>query len=140
MPPKNPLSVSDLILTWGGEPINFMPQGFVTAGEANAETAPPKPKPLSLSTSFSCQMEMSKSLKKFLREETRTRPDQCHKRYYKWRLRKKWFNRYEKKRWLGRELLMDVKGMGQMGFRVTDVRFTKDGLEISSEPVQHEAR
>ena len=137
MPPKDfqPL-LSDPILMFDGQPLSGVQcvenSCFLENESEEAESL----KPLNLTSSFSVKMEMTKETKNFLQGQTRTRPDRCKKCHYKWRLRKKWFNRYERKRWIGRELLMDVKDMGQMGFRITDAKLTKDGLDLTSEPLR----
>lgn len=140
MPPKDQphLSMSDFMLELNGQVIgtgiSCVKQPVILEDD---HIEPAFHKSVFPSMSFSFEADLSSGFKQFLKEETRTRPDRCTKRHYKWRLRKKWFNRYEKKRWIGREMLLDAKGLGNVGFRVISVKLTKDGLEISSEPVCH---
>lgn len=140
MPPKDQpnLSMSDFMLELNGQVIgtgiSCVKQPVILEDD---HIEPSIHKPMFPSVSFSFETDLSNDLKQFLREETRTRPDRCTKRHYQWRLRKKWFNRYEKQRWIGREMLLDAKGLGNVGFRVTYVKLTKDGIAISSEPICH---
>ena len=62
------------------------------------------------------------------------------KRRVKWRLQQKWFNRYEKRFWIGRMLMAEAKDGLRITMRVTGIRRSKDGghgynLDIDAKPI-----
>lgn len=83
-----------------------------------------------LPTTFSAAIKMSKKQFKEMRRllNPLTRPERVPaKKKVSWRLTKKWFNRYEKPRIIGRTAIAEAKDGSRYPMQITDVRISKAG-------------
>lgn len=95
-------------------------------------------------TTFSAAVKMSKrqSKKVYRLLNPLTRPVQVPtSRRVKWRLVKKWFNRYEKQTLIGRTVIAVAKNGAQIPMRITTVKITKAGghrrnISVEAKPIK----
>ena len=79
---------------------------------------------------FSAAVKMGKKQSKEMRRllNPLTRPAQVSQiKKVSWRLTKKWFNRYEKPRFIGRTVIAEAKDGSRYQMQITDVRISKAG-------------
>ena len=53
----------------------------------------------------------------------------------KWRIRKKWFNRYEKQTWIGRRMVAVDKAGNKINMEITSVKLNKKGMSFEAKPI-----
>lgn len=102
-------------------------------------TPPAPPTKLAYTASITMTRKQKKELMRML--HPLTRPAQISpKRRVKWRLQQKWWNRYEKPRLIGSEIIAETKNGIRFRMRVTDARRSKDGhrgflLDVDAKPI-----
>ena len=83
-------------------------------------------KPFKAAKSISCEITMTKEMRKYLREMNRTQPNLKHpRRKCAWRLRRKWFNRYQKPRIIGMMITAQTEGGPTIPMKIRDVKISK---------------
>lgn len=53
----------------------------------------------------------------------------------KWRIRKKWFNQYEKQTWIGREMEATDKNGNNIYMEITSAKLSNRGVSFEAKPI-----
>lgn len=94
-------------------------------------------KPNSFSVSTTMPNKSIRSLFKALNPPTKPENLKYPNKKRKWRIRKKWFNRYEKKAWIGRHMVAVDKAGNKINMEITSVKLKKEGMSFEAKPNKH---
>ena len=86
------------------------------------------------SASFSMPKTSQKNLFKSLMPQTKPYNLKYPDKKRKWRIRKKWFNRYEKKILIGSQAMAVDKSGNKIYVEITSVKLTKNGMDFETKP------
>lgn len=89
----------------------------------------------SFSTSFLMPGKSMKKLFKALIPPTKPENLKYPNKKRKWRIKKKWFNRYEKKTWIGRRMIAEDKNGNKINMEITSVKISKQGLRFEAKSI-----